>query len=224
LGLPRQLRIFLVSFSVFIMLAATIWAFTTRSYENPKLRWSPVFFAGLGIGFMTGEIALLHETRLFLGHPTLALSVVLGTLLLAGGAGSALSSRLSNSARRPLLGLIPLLVCAIFILWASVWPPMTNALTGAGDNVRIVAVIAGMIPLSLLLGMPFPLALTYVGQRDHGLVALAWAVNGVMSVAGSLLATVLALSFGFDAVFVAALLGYGLAAAYGFWMEDRAES
>ncbi|UCH26023.1 MAG: hypothetical protein JSV66_19250 [Trueperaceae bacterium] len=222
LGLPRQLRVFLIGLTLFIVLASALWALTPRSYEHPKLRWSPLYFSGLGIGFMTGEIALLHETRLFLGHPTLALSVVLGTLLIAGGAGSALSTRLSKWTKRSLLGLTPLLVCALFVLWALVWPAMTDALTGAADSVRIAAVVAGTIPLALCLGMPFPLALTHVGQSDQGLVALAWAVNGVMSVAGSLLATVLALSLGFDAVLVAALISYGLAAAYGFWKQGEA--
>ncbi len=54
---------------------------------------SVVYFACLGLGFITVELALLQNLTLLLGHPIFTLSVLLFTLLAAGGVGSALSRR-----------------------------------------------------------------------------------------------------------------------------------
>ena len=49
------------------------------------------FFGSLGLGYMAIEMALIQKFGLLLGHPNLALSVVLAALLLATGVGSLLS-------------------------------------------------------------------------------------------------------------------------------------
>ena len=60
---------------------------------------SIVYFASLGFGFITVELALLQHLTLLLGHPSFTLSILLFTLLAAGGLGSALS-RTHSGARR----------------------------------------------------------------------------------------------------------------------------
>ena len=68
-------------------------------------------------------------------------------------------------------------------------------------------------PLAFFMGMPFPLALTRVGSETSGLIPWAWAVNGCASVTAAVLATLLAVHFGFAVVVLTALILYGLAAA-----------
>ena len=63
------------------------------------------------------------------------------------------------------------------------------------------------------MGMPFPLGLAGAEATDARLVPWAWAINGCASVAGAVLATLLAIHIGFTAVVVAALVLYGIAAA-----------
>ncbi|NIU62873.1 MAG: spermine synthase, partial [Pseudomonas stutzeri] len=46
-----------------------------------------LYFAALGVGFMAVEVAVIQRFSLFLGYPTLSLTVTLATLLLAGGVG-----------------------------------------------------------------------------------------------------------------------------------------
>jgi hypothetical protein len=46
------------------------------------------YFALIGLGFMFVEIGLLSRVGVFLGHPTLALAVVLGGIILATGSGA----------------------------------------------------------------------------------------------------------------------------------------
>ena len=53
---------------------------------------SVVYFACLGFGFIAVELALLQNLTLLLGHPIFTLSILLFTLLAAGGLGSAIST------------------------------------------------------------------------------------------------------------------------------------
>ena len=84
---------------------------------------------------------------------------------------------------------------------------------GLPDAARIVLSVALIAPLAFAMGMPFPLGLARVRPRDAPLVPWAWGVNGCASVVGAVLATLLAIHFGFAAVVVPRWLLYGLAAA-----------
>ena len=73
--------------------------------------------------------------------------------------------------------------------------------------------LLSLLPLALPLGAPFPLALRAVGRHGSEQVALAWTVNGVTSVVGSVGATALALTAGYPWVAVAGLVSYLLTAS-----------
>jgi hypothetical protein len=49
---------------------------------------------------------------------------------------------------------------------------------------------------------------------------LAWAVNGVLSVIGSILAVALAIRFGFSAVLLAGGVAYGLSAVAAYLVSE----
>ncbi|MCA9556368.1 MAG: hypothetical protein KC933_40465, partial [Myxococcales bacterium] len=62
---------------------------------QPGLRLQvTLYFAGLGLGFMLLEVALVQRLGLLLGRPALAFAVVFAGLLLGAGAGSLRSARL----------------------------------------------------------------------------------------------------------------------------------
>ena len=70
-----------------------------------------------------------------------------------------------------------------------------------------------VLPLGILMGCPFPLALRSLGKdglEDH--TALLWGVNGVASVLGSALAMIIGLSWGFSG---ALFLGAGVYVGVG---------
>jgi hypothetical protein len=56
-------------------------------------------FLGIGLGFMFVEITQMQRLMVFLGHPTYALSVVLFTLRVGSGLGSAAVARLRDGSR-----------------------------------------------------------------------------------------------------------------------------
>ena len=72
--------------------------------------------------------------------------------------------------------------------------------------------MALIAPLAFAMGMPFPLGLASVAAQDETLLPWAWGVNGFASVVAAILATVLAIHLGFNAVVLLALLLYGAAA------------
>ena len=71
-------------------------------------------------------------------------------------------------------------------------------------GVRVVVAILLLAPLGLCLGMFMPLGLGAVAAPDatttEEYVAWAWAVNGFFSVIGSVLTTILSMTFGFRLV------------------------
>ena len=77
--------------------------------------------------------------------------------------------------------------------------------------------VAGMLlPLALLLGIPFPVGLWLVGQYPQGdrHIALAWTVNSVMTVAGSVTAVAVAMVAGFTSVLLVGAGAYLVVAIF----------
>jgi hypothetical protein len=59
------------------------------------------FFAAIGLGFMLVETSQMQRLIVVLGHPTYGLTVVLFSMLLSSGIGSALTSRVAPEASGP---------------------------------------------------------------------------------------------------------------------------
>ncbi|MGH9208207.1 MAG: hypothetical protein ACRD1G_16905, partial [Acidimicrobiales bacterium] len=179
----------------------------------PRKGSSGLFFAALGLGFIFFEVTLIERLNLFLGYPTYSVTVTLASLLIFTGVGALLSGRQKHRVR----GLSAVLLVAIagltfFYLFGL--PPMTNALLGLPMALRLPIAFAVLAPLGLCLGTFLPLGLGAVAElseypREY--VAWGWAVNGFASVIGSVLATILAMSFGFTMVLGLALAIYLIA-------------
>jgi len=178
------------------------------------------YFGLLGLGFMLVEIPLLQRFILFLGHPAYALTTVLFAILLFSGIGSALSSRIPTRLALVLLvGLVGVYAPGLPWLFAR-----TLALP-LGARMLVAALV--LAPAGLLMGMPFPQGLRRLAAsatRPEMLLPWAWGINGALSVVASVLAALLALSFGFDVVLLCGALCYAgawLAAGQGFYRRDR---
>lgn len=215
-GVPANLRPLLIGLAVLIVAgAALVLPLQQRARRRAGAsfwRWSPLYFAALGLGFMALEVGFIQQTRLFLGHPTLTVTTVLATLLVVGGLGSGAAGRwLRPTARPPAWPVIA--VALLAVAWTLLWPTLSQSFLAAGRSVRVAVVVASLAPLALFMGMPFPLGLRHVGHTDRQSVALAWAVNGVTTVAGSVLAIAVAIVAGFSRVLAAGILAYALAAA-----------
>ncbi len=103
---------------------------------------------------------------------------------------------------------------ALTLFYAFGLQPLTDALLTAPLFVRIAVAFLVLAPLGICLGAFMPLGLGAVAAKtDHPseYVAWGWAVNGFASVVGSVLTTMLAMTFGFQIVLFVALGVYCIA-------------
>jgi hypothetical protein len=158
-----------------------------------------LYFALLGLGYLFVEIPLMQRFILFLGHPIYAFATTLFALLLFSGLGSMICPRLS------LLKMLIVLFLTI-LLYPLLLPHLFQLLLGQTFVLRLLASVLSLAPLGFLMGIPFPGGIALLDRLAPDLIPWAWGINGCLSVLASILSTMLAISFGFSWVLVAASL------------------
>jgi hypothetical protein len=171
-----------------------------------------VYFLGIGLGYILVQLALHQRLIVVIGHPTLALSVVLFAMLLGTGLGSAMSSRLVPSgsiarAGAAVIVVLCLLACAIAAF------PLLEEVAQTAVRLGLVGALVGGVGFAL--GLAFPLGVRVVAPTGEWAVQKMWAVNGAASIAGSVLAAFLGITLGTGWVLGAGLTAYMLAFAAG---------
>jgi hypothetical protein len=181
--------------------------------QLPRKGATAVYFAAIGFGFIFFEIALIQRLVLFLGYPSYSLTVTLASLLIFVGVGALLSGRWRQRIRRaPWLLFVAVAGLTAYYLFGL--PPTTDALLQLPLAARVPIAFGLLAPLGVCLGMFMPLGLgTVASLSPHAreYVAWSWAVNGFASVAGSVLATIVAMTYGLNSVLFLALVAYAVA-------------
>ncbi|GIW53330.1 MAG: hypothetical protein KatS3mg081_2685 [Gemmatimonadales bacterium] len=178
-----------------------------RARSVPALSRPAVYFGLIGISYLAAEIALIQQLQLMLGHPVYAVAVVFSALLIFSGLGSLLSDRLEVRAG----SLPPAAGGALLGLYALTLLGLVHLFHGAPLAIRAGVGFAMLLPVALVMGMPFPLGLRRL-VRSEGELAWAWALNGFASVVGASLAALVAVELGSRALLAAAAAGYVFAA------------
>jgi hypothetical protein len=179
-------------------------------------RLVPAFFGLLGLGFMLVEVPLIQQSILVLGSPGLAVAAVLFSLLLSSGLGSLLVHLFQYRSPR-VLGLL-VLFAAVLPLWLL---PAFEILLGLPLSYRLLVVAFALMPLGMLMGMPFPMGVQRLQGAASALIPWVWAINGSTSVVSSALAALLTLSFGFRATMVLGGACYAAAALFAQkWFKE----
>jgi hypothetical protein len=171
-----------------------------------------VFFLAIGSGFMLVEISQMMRFNILLGHPTYSLSVVLLGLLSAGGLGSRWTQGIGDARLAPQGARRLALLVLVLTVLGSCTPFIVRQFQGSTTPVRILAALGILLPMGLLMGTAFPLGMMAAARRREALTPWLWGLNGAASVCASVLAVVLALSFGISAAYWVGLGCYALAA------------
>jgi hypothetical protein len=177
------------------------------------------YFSGLGAGFMLFEVALIQRLMPLWGSTVTSAALVIAALLCGMGVGSAVSRRIPS---RPLVaaglafGLAGLSVIALQGLDTVIGRLMPAA----------AAVRAGGILLILLLsavpfGMPFPLGVRLLAERDARQIPWACGIDGAVAVLAAPAAALLAFQSGYSALTFAAAGAYLLASAGALFAQIR---
>ncbi len=195
----------LIISAIFILLP--LWRFSSLNIKNKNVLSQLFYFSGLGCGFIMIEIVMTQQFGLLLGEPVYSIAVVLASLLLFTGMGAYISGRYARHTIPALKIVIPLL--AMLLLIASFFlPSLLRSAVALPMTVRILIAILLILPFGILLGMPFPLGITFISNEHPSLIPWAWGVNGFFTVIGSVLALILGMMVGFQAVLWLAIIIY----------------
>ena len=194
--------------------------------ETAKISRSRIsgYFFALGLAFLFIEIAFIQKFILFLHHPLYATAMVLASFLLFAGLGSAWSQRYANSpsykigVKGAVTGII-----SVGLLYLLALGPLFSMLNWLPTFVKVVISALLIAPLAFCMGMPFPLGMARLGKTAPAFIPWVWGVNGCASVLSAVMATILAIHFGFTVVVISALMLYGMAMMVfnGKWGEEK---
>ena len=190
-----------------------------NSDGTPECMRVAMYFGTIWLAFLFVEIACIQRCMLFLNHPTYAIAVVLSAFLFFAGLGSAASDgfdrwiRKRSVGRLDGLGFAVLTIIVLAVMYVLGLPSLVPTLVLLPVPAKIAATLLLIAPLAFFMGMPFPLALGHLKTHAPSLVPWAWGINGCASVISAVLATLLAMTFGFSGVVLLAAVLYAVAAA-----------
>jgi hypothetical protein len=162
------------------------------------------------MGFMLIEISQMQRLMVFLGHPVYGLSVVLFTILLFSGIGSA-----TVGARSPRGGAVAARIAALLVTVVAaglLTPLLTEWARSEATGMRILLSVLLLAPPAFCMGMMFPLGLSI--WRSHAeLLPFFWSANGITSMLASVLGMALSIEFGIARTYALGVCFYVLCAA-----------
>ena len=172
-----------------------------------------MYFSGLGLGYMFIEIILIQRFTLYFGNLIYAAAAVVSLMLVASGFGSLVSQKIQAKPNR-VIGIIVLIL--ILLLFYAVLLSFLLKLTIIFSlPVKIFFTTLIVAPAAFFMGMPFPTGLRLLATErlssQGEQIPWAWGINGIFSVIGAVLATIVAVELGFVWVMVFAIGAYGTA-------------
>jgi hypothetical protein len=221
-GLPSSIQTVLV-LAILLLVVVSVTLFAINSTEDKKnlgvsmterLRYL-IIFAMLGIGYMVVEISLVQKFVFFLGKPVLSLTVILFAVLLGTGVGSMITTRVREADTGRIIFTTAFAVVLLLLAYNFIVIPLLfRHLLGMTLLGRTLLSILILLPLSVVMGMPFPLAVRQLGITGNGLlIPWMWGINAASSVVGSVSAMAVAILFGFNEAVLIGGCCYLLAAA-----------
>jgi hypothetical protein len=138
-----------------------------------------------------------------------SLSVVLASLLVSAGMGSALFARTGWSIGQ-VVGRVGVALVGLMLLGMFTLTPLFTVLLHLPLTARMLIVVGVTLPMGLLMGMLFPAGLQAVRDISPGFVPWAWGINGCASVYGSIVAILIAIVYGFSAALSVGIAAYAI--------------
>lgn len=189
----------------------------SRGWQSINKSWILLYFSGLGAGYMFLEIVLIQKFILFFGNPVYASAFVICIMLLASGAGSQYSSRISPT--RAVLQRILMSISLILLLYTFFLSPLLGLVSGFSGWLKIMLSLPLVAIPASLMGMPFPLGLRALSGTGEKSIPWAWGINGCVSVISASLAALLVVEAGFSAVILLATISYTVSLLSMYWFR-----
>jgi spermidine synthase len=181
----------------------------TRRWGGSHKIWTLFYFGALGIGFMFIEIVFIQRFVLYFGNPIYAATAVISSILIFSGLGSFTTSYFI-AARKSIMN-VCFIIITFAILYSIFLTPILKLTINTPILIKLLLTIILIGPISFAMGMPFPFGLRLLNRHNPTNICWAWGINGCLSVISAVLATVIAVEFGFIAVMIIAALMYAIA-------------
>ncbi|MGD0959870.1 MAG: SAM-dependent methyltransferase [Methylomonas sp.] len=198
-----------------LLIALPLWLWKSKLGVKPEsagFLFILSYFFCLGLAFLFIEIAFIQKFILILHHPLYAITLVLSSFLLSAGLGGYFSQKLTGNPEKSLI-LPPIAVIALLsAIYIFSFDSIAAFLLHTGGTSRYMLSIILITPLGFCMGMPFPMALAVLSRTTPALIPWAWGVNGCASVTSAILATLIAMQYGFTVLIFVAIVLYGVAA------------
>jgi spermidine synthase len=175
------------------------------------------YFALIGLAYFFIEMPLIQKLILFLSHPAYSLSVIISGLLIFSGIGCYFSDKIFTPEKRILYSTILISFFTILNLIFSNY--IFACFYTYSDPIRIMVTLVLLLPVGFFMGIPFPQGIKKVKLINKELVPWVWGINGFFSVISIITATIFAIIFGFQVVFITATGFYLLAGFISLKME-----
>ncbi|MCX4192842.1 SAM-dependent methyltransferase [Methylophaga sp. OBS1] len=196
----------------FVLLLLPLWLWRRRRRDReqaqPLHKRVLAYFFALGLAFLFVEIAFIQKFVLILHHPVYAVTTVIAGFLLAAGLGSYLSGRLSQVQPRSQVIAAVMVMIVLSAVYLTHYAAIAQFLLAQSDILRYLLAILMILPLGFCMGVPFPAAMSMLGREHDEMIPWAWGINGFASVMSPILATLIAIQFGFRVLIAVALLLY----------------
>lgn len=176
------------------------------------------FFIFIGLAFILVEISQMQRLIILLGHPTYSLSVVLFALLVSSGIGSYFTKGVQGRGTGEAIGRRMVVLLVLLVITGLVTPFFIRTFVASATPVRIGVALMLLMPAGFFMGMCFPMGMKAAAGQKEDITAWLWGINGAMSVVASVLAVVIAMSFGISVAWWTGVGCYGVA----LWAIRRA--
>lgn len=182
-----------------------------KKYKSYKLKLlnHTLFFLSLGFGFMLVEIVLMQFFQRFIGVPVYSVIITLGGLLFFSGLGSIVSSKWNSTGVKLAVFLIP----PILYLYQRYLDSIFQFFSPFTFETRLYISVIIMIPISFLMGVPFPGAMEKIKKDiSHEYATLMYAISGAAGTVAAVTAIYFNVAYGFLFTFYIGMASYATGA------------
>ncbi|GEM_PF-374721 len=163
------------------------------------------YFFLVGSGFIFIEMAFIKIFTIVTGNPVVAFTLVLFLVMAFSALGGRLSERFNPGPASQFVWVSLLFLMLILCFFTFQRVIRLFLILPAFQRLLFSALL--MIPVSFLMGFPFPTGIRYSvsspGERSY-----LWSVNGVSSVLAAIFSEFAVLSAGIDTLILAAIVSY----------------
>jgi len=184
-----------------LVLALIFILLPLKFFKKTKTKISLAYFFFIGLAYLFIEILFIQKFIMFLGQVIYSSAIVIFSMLLFSSFGSLVSEKL----RLKKLKKIIIVLFILIILYNLILPFIITEFMTLNLISKMVVTSLIIAPLAFIMGFPFPLGIRSINKE---LIPWAFAINGSASVLSTILAVLIALSFGYSFVFLLAAILY----------------